>query len=470
MDYVHNLPSRLLIKKLHSPLLNFLKISFVFLISSTEAHFILHRWKSLYHLLPITLFLGLFALQRFLFKPLPIYVVDFSCLRPPRRYRAPNSGFIENATLINIFDEDSVRFMGKVMAAAGHGQETCLPPLLHYIPPRTRHPDNIEEAHMLYFPVMDDLLAKTNLSPREIDILVLNCSGFCPAPSLSSLVVNRYAMRPDVKSFNLSGMGCSGGSIGINVAHNLLRVHRDSYAVVLSGEILSTGWYAGKDPRKLLLNCSFRMGSSAVLLTNRNDAKEVSKYKILKMVRTQTASDDSSYTAAMRVEDSEGLTGFSVERRLFQVVAEALHGNIAAFGRVVLPLQEKIRYLVSRLMMKDTYVPDFGSVIQHYCIPSSGTGWIREIGKRLKLTNEVLEAPIATLQRFGNMSSASWWYQMAYVEGKGRMRKGDRVWQLWMGSGFKSASILLECIRDLEAEEEKMNGPWFDCIHRYPIS
>ncbi|XP_058104711.1 3-ketoacyl-CoA synthase 6-like [Magnolia sinica] len=384
------------------------------------------------------------------------------------RYRAPSSGFLENATVLKIFDEASISFMAKVMAVGGYGEETYLPPLLHYIPPRTRNQDSIQEAHMLYFPVMDDLLNKTNISPLEIDILIVNCSGFCPAPSLSSIIVNRYTMRSDVKTFNLSGMGCSAGSIGINVARNLLQVHKNSYAVIVSGEIISTGWYSGKDRSKLLLNCSFRMGSSAVLLTNRKAAKETSKYKIMHVVRTQTASDDKAYNAAIRKEDSEGITGFSLDRQLFQSVAESLHANITALGAVVLPLHEKICYVVVSLLKKDVYIPNFGSVVQHYCLPSSGLGLIREIGKGLKLKGKETEGAAVTLHRFGNLSAASWWYQMAYIEAKERVKKGDRVWQLWMGSGIKCASVVLECLRSLDGDDEKKKGPWFDCVDPLP--
>jgi predicted naringenin-chalcone synthase len=39
------------------------------------------------------------------------------------------------------------------------------------------------------------------------------------------MVVNHFRMRPDIKSYNLSGMGCSAGIISIGLARELLQVH-----------------------------------------------------------------------------------------------------------------------------------------------------------------------------------------------------------------------------------------------------
>ena len=74
------------------------------------------------------------------------------------------------------------------------------------------------------------------LSPQDIDILVVNCSLFCPTPSLSAMIVNRFKMREDVLSFNLGGMGCSAGVIAIGLAQRLLKTEPEKYALVVSTE------------------------------------------------------------------------------------------------------------------------------------------------------------------------------------------------------------------------------------------
>ena len=280
-------------------------------------------------------------------------------------------------------------------------------------------------------------------------------------------------MRNDIKSFNLSGMGCSAGILGVHLAQNLLKVHKNTYAVVLSTEILSTGWYPGNERPKLLLNCLFRTGSAAILLTNKEEAKKTSKYRLLHTVRIQRAFDDKAYRSAIREEDSNGITGFTLSRDILQAAGETLRSNITILGSSMLPFLEKFRHGVSifrkRFIHKsaEVYVPEFRTVIQHFVLPTSGRSVIKEIGKGLKLGEGEMEAALMTLQRFGNQSSSSLWYELAYMEAKERVKKGDKVWQLGMGSGPKCGTVVWECIRSMVGESTK--GPWADCIDKYPI-
>ena len=54
-----------------------------------------------------------------------------------------------------------------------------------------------------------ELLAEWSLvagiKPRDIDFLVVNCSLFCPTPSLSAMIVNHFRMRSNIVSYNLGG-------------------------------------------------------------------------------------------------------------------------------------------------------------------------------------------------------------------------------------------------------------------------
>lgn len=468
------LPSNPLSKQLHSTFMELLRFSTVIVVTSIEAFFLTQGRKPILHFLFLLCFIFFFILKLFLSKAPSVYLVDYSCLKPPSFCRIPFSSFLENISLFETFDAESLSFMAKVLTSSGQSQETCLPPALHYIPLKTHQQESIKEVHMVLFPIMEDLLSKTRLSPRDIDILIVNCSGFCPSPSLSSIIINKYSMRSDIKSYTLSGMGCSASAIGIHMAQNLLKTHKNSYAVVLSTEVLSTGWYPGNERSKLALNCLFRMGSAAILLSNKRDAKKSSKYKLFRTLRTLRAFEDKAYLSAFREEDSLGYLGVTLNRDLLQVAGETLRSNVTVLGSSILPFSEKVRTIAAILWKifinksSEIYVPDFKTVIQHFCLPTSGRPVIREIAKGLKLGEKDIEPALMTLNRFGNQSSASLWYELAYLEAKETVKKGDMVWQLGMGSGPKCNSVVLECIRPIVGESKR--GPWDDCIHRYPIA
>ncbi|GAB2298267.1 hypothetical protein Dimus_032338 [Dionaea muscipula] len=82
------------------------------------------------------------------------------------------------------------------------------------------------EAEAAMFGALDRLLAKTMVDLTKIGVVVVNCSVFDPVPSLSAMVVNRYKLREDVVSYNLSGMGCSAGLVAVGLAKQLLQSFR----------------------------------------------------------------------------------------------------------------------------------------------------------------------------------------------------------------------------------------------------
>lgn len=180
----------------------------------------------------------------------------------------------------------------------------------------------------------------------------------------------------------------------------------------MSTEIVSTGWYNGTDPRKLVLNCFFRMGCSAALVTNRGNKAAAgaaggrpAKYRLARLLRTHGAQEDRAYRSASREEDAEGITGFSVERDLMRVAAELLRRHAAAVAVSILPWHEKLRYAAAYLRKKagrssacgrseqapaaaaaafsaaaEDLVPDFRAAVNHFCLPASGKPMIKKMG------------------------------------------------------------------------------------------
>ncbi|KAM3269542.1 3-ketoacyl-CoA synthase 6 [Capsicum chacoense] len=408
-------------------------------------------------------------------RPRTIYLVDYACFRPPITCRIPFASFMEHAHLILSNEPKSVRFQMKILERSGLSEETALPPAMHYIPPTPTMDLAREEAELVIFSAMDSLLAKTGLKPKDIDVLVVNCSLFSPTPSLSAMVINKYKLRSNIKSFNLSGMGCSAGVISIDLARDILQQYPNSNAVVISTEILTPNGYLGKERSMLLTNCLFRMGGAAILLSNRKSDHRRAKYRLSHIVRTHKGADDRSFRCVQQQEDPEGKVGINLCIDLMQVAGDALKSNITTIGPLVLPASEQLLFLLTLICRKifkakmKPYIPDFKLAFEHFCIHAGGRAVIDELQNNLQLSAEHVEASRMTLYRFGNTSSSSLWYEMSYIEAKGRMKKGDRIWQIAFGSGFKCNSAVWKCNRTIKNTPIDEHNPWADCIDRYPV-
>jgi 3-ketoacyl-CoA synthase len=334
------------------------------------------------------------------------------------------------------------------------------------------------EAEQVIFSAIDELFAKTGVNPSVVDILIVNCSVFCPMPSLADMVINRYKLRDDVRSVNLSGMGCSAGVIAVGLASSLLRAaaasrggsHRHAHALVVSTETITSNFYVGKERAMQLTNILFRMGGAAVLLST-SDTR--ARFRLSHVVRTVTGgARDSSYRCIFQEADGEGNIGVNLSKDLLAVAGDALTANITAIAPLVLPLSEQLLFALSFIAGKVSsgrvkpYRPDFRRAFDHFCIHAGGRAVIDKVQRSLGLSDQHVEPSRMSLHRFGNTSSSSLWYELAYVEAMGRMRKGHRVWMLGFGSGFKCNSAAWECLRPATQPDKA----WADCIHRYPVS
>ncbi|KAL1353707.1 3-ketoacyl-CoA synthase 4-like isoform X1 [Arachis hypogaea] len=456
----------------------FVPLIFVTLIhfSQTDIDDLHHVWLHLQYniisILTCSAFI-VFGLTVFILtRPRPVYLVDFACYRPADRFKAPFCSFMEHSRLTGDFDESSLEFQRKILLRSGLGEETYVPEAMLYIPPRSSMVTARAEAEEVMFGALDSLFQNTNLKPKAIGILVVNCSLFNPTPSLSAMIVNKYKLRGNIKSFNLGGMGCSAGVIAIDLAKDLLQVHRNTYAVVVSTENITQNWYFGNKKSMLIPNCLFRVGGSAVLLSNKSADRRRAKYRLVHVVRTNRAADDKAFRCVYQEQDGAGKTGVSLSKDLMAIAGSALKTNITTLGPLVLPISEQLLFFATLVMRKlfkadvKPYIPDFKLAFDHFCIHAGGRAVIDELEKNLQLLPVHVEASRMTLHRFGNTSSSSIWYELAYIEAKGRMRRGNRLWQIAFGSGFKCNSAVWEALHNVKSSP---NGPWEDCIDKYPV-
>ncbi|ESR33313.1 hypothetical protein CICLE_v10004792mg [Citrus x clementina] len=408
-------------------------------------------------------------------RPRKVYLVNFACYKPDNPSQmCSRKLFMQIASKIGIFSEETLSFHKKILERSGMGNMSYVPKAMLDNPAGEKNmAEARKETEGVIIGAIDELLDKTGVKPRDIGILVVNSSLFNPTPSLSAMVVNHYKLRGNILSYNLGGMGCSAGLISIDLAKQLLQLQPNSYALVVSTENLTMNWYAGNDRSMLLTNCLFRLGGAAILLSNRSSDRRRSKYELVHTLRTHKGGDDRSYNCVSQQEDESKRIGVKISKDLMAVAGEALKTNITTLGPLVLPMSEQLLFtatLVARKIFKmkiKPYIPDFKLAFEHFCIHAGGRAVLDEVEKHLKLNEWVMEPSRMTLYRFGNTSSSCLWYELAYFEAKGRIRKGDKTWQIAFGSGFKCNSAVWRALKTINPAHEK--NPWMDEIDNFPV-
>merc|ERR1712019_318616 len=247
----------------------------------------------------------------------------------------------------------SISFISKTLERSATGQSTHWPPAA--IPCKDGKSKIIadmaqsrEEAEAVIFPIVQRVLDKTGIAPKDIDFLIVNCSLFSPTPSLCAMISHKFNFRQDVCSYNLSGMGCSANVISVDLAKQLMQNQPGSRALVVSTEIITPNLYLGNEKSMLLQNSLFRCGGVALLLSSRRSDASRAKYELLYTGRVQM-SDDESFAAVYEREDSQGNRGVALSKEIVNVAGRAMKANFTQLGRHILPLGEKAKVVCSRL-------------------------------------------------------------------------------------------------------------------------
>nr|XP_020161744.2 3-ketoacyl-CoA synthase 5-like [Aegilops tauschii subsp. strangulata] len=422
------------------------------------------------HLFPVVVLFIVTATFYLALRPRTVHLIDYACFVASSKFRYPKATLHEHAHLSPLLDDSTINFIATILERSGMSDQTYVPPILFYIEPYCGLDEARADAELVVFPVIDDLFAKTCIHRDAIRVLITNCSGFCPVPSNADMIVNRYKLRGDIRLMNLSGMACTASVTAVGIASNMLQVMPwGSYALVVSTEIIGPLYYAGNMRSMQLSNILFRMGGAAKLLST---SRTKARFRLEHLAQTITAANDAAYRCVYQEEDEKGNFGTAFSKDLIGVARDALKANITVTGPLVLPGSELLRVLLHRMAKKvlssrraRQYIPSFCLAFEHFCIHVGGPAVITSVQHGLNLSDKHVEASRMTLHRFGNQLSASVWYELAYIEAKCWMNKGNRVWMIGFGAGYECNTVGWICIQPSSSAD----GPWASCIHRYPV-
>ncbi|CAA7026277.1 unnamed protein product [Microthlaspi erraticum] len=414
------------------------------------------------------------------------YILDYQ-LHKPSDDRMVSTQFSGEVILRNKYLRlNEYKFLLKAIVSSGIGEQTYAPRL--FFEGREEHPtlqDGISEMEEFYVDTIPKLLERNKLSPTDIDVLVVNVSMLNSTPSLAARIINHYKMREDIKVFNLTAMGCSASVISVDIVKNIFKTYKNKLALVVTSEALSPNWYNGNNRSMILANCLFRSGGCAVLLTNKRSLSRKAMFKLKCLVRTHHGAREDSFNACVQKEDELGRVGVHLDKTLPKAATRAFVDNLKVITPKILPVTELLRFMLCLLLKKLRRSPSKGSAasnvtqavqkaginfktgIDHFCIHTGGKAVIDAIGYSLDLTEYDLEPARMTLHRFGNTSASSLWYVLGYMEAKKRLKRGDSVFMISFGAGFKCNSCVWEVVRDLTVGES-LGNVWNHCIDQYP--
>ncbi|KAF7093646.1 hypothetical protein CFC21_096048 [Triticum aestivum] len=401
------------------------------------------------------------------------YLLDYVCYKPPDDRKVTTDMGVALAERNKRLGASELRYLFRLTSRAGLGEQTYLPfGLLAGREKCLTHQDALDEMDAFIIDAVAGLFANTRFGPRDVDVLVVNVNMFNPEPCLASRIGHHYGMREDVAAYNVSGMGCSATLVSLDIVQNVMRARspRPVLALVLSTEVLSPGNYQGTDRSMMLGLCLFRCGGAAALLTSDPALGGRAKMKLRRLVRANVAANDDAYSAIFQREDADNITGFSINKTLPKAAVRAFAANLKRLVPYVLPARELLRLAASftwQKMQRRQRVKinvNLKTGVDHFCLHSGGVAVIDAVKKNFGLKETDVEPSRMTLHRWGNTSTSSVWYVLAYMEAKGRLKRGDRMLMVTFGSGFKCNTCMWDVNRNLADK-----GAWADSIDKYPM-
>lgn len=260
-------------------------------------------------------------------------------------------------------------------------------------------------------------LAAAALSQGDVDHLFFVSTTGVATPSIDARILNRTALRADVKRTPIFGLGCAGGAAGVARAADYLRGLPDQVAVVLSVELCTlTLQREDLSIPNIIASGLFGDGAAAVVLVGAN--RKAKGPRVL-------ASRSFFY------RDTERLMGWDVTSEGFRIV---LSGDIPAVVR-----EHARRNVDEFLAANDLTRRHIGRYVCH----AGGPRVLEAFEEALELPEAALAPTWRCLKEVGNLSSASVLFVLEDILRGPRPEAGTFGLMLALGPGFCAELVLL---------------------------
>jgi alkylresorcinol/alkylpyrone synthase len=320
-----------------------------------------------------------------------------------------------------VFDipERRVEAMMAIVDNAQVHQRHAIFPIDYTIEPRALSQTNneyIEHAIKLGREAAEKCLAKANLTPQDIDLIItVSCTGFM-IPSLDAHLIKLMGFRSDIRRMPFTELGCAAGAMAISRATDYIKSYPGANVLIIAVELPSLT-FQRKDisQANLISSILFGDGAAAVIVTGQDRPGP-------RVLVTET------YT----FPDSLGAMGFDLRDSGFHIllakdVPEMIGAEIKDLVHGFLERNGKTR--------KD---------IKGWILHPGGARLLGNIEEQLGLCKCDTQPSWDILANVGNLSSATILFILQEWLEKRPLKPGEHAMAAAFGPGFSAEFLLLQ--------------------------
>ena len=283
-------------------------------------------------------------------------------------------------------------------------------------------PDTLHARFLAHAPTLGTLAAKRALAEAMLDatqidaVIISTCTGYL-CPGLTSYLIERLGLRPDVQAYDLVGQGCGAALPNWRLGEALLQSGSCRHVLSVCVEVSSAAMYLDNDPGVLISACLFGDGAGAAVLSSEPPPAHRRRIEW----KAAGSLTNPAERAALCFEQRGGMLRNILTRPVPKLAADhaerVLHATLADVG-----------------IAKS----DIDVWIWH----AGGRDVLQALQAKLGLREGDLAYSAAMLREYGNLSSAFVYFvlQAALADNA----PSGRWWMSAFGAGFSCHGALLE--------------------------